>query len=130
MSVKLLLGALFALIAPALAAADEDTCDQSTHLTVMECLNARIGVAAAELKVLYSATLAQRPDLDPSDIRKTRAQLLKSQEAWRNYVTAQCDLVGGLQGGSNSWVTTFAMQCVLEETKKRVDFLKHLPQGG
>jgi uncharacterized protein YecT (DUF1311 family) len=128
MPAKFWIGALLALTLPAVVCAEDKPCSQTNPLAVLECLNAKTEVAAAELKALYSAVLARRPDAEPTDTRKEKGQLVKAQQAWRNYVTEHCAFVGGLEGGSNLWVTTFTMQCVLQETQERIDFFKDLTE--
>jgi hypothetical protein len=44
-----------------------------------------------------------------------------------------CALQGGMQGGSNAWVSTFAGLCEEKELKNRIEFLKSIadgPHGG
>jgi uncharacterized protein YecT (DUF1311 family) len=77
-----------------------------------------------KLNSVYKLALAALPEKDEQDIRKGREQLRKSQRAWLAYVRAQCDLEGGLQGGSNSWVSTFAGLCQEKEFNSRIAFLQ------
>jgi uncharacterized protein YecT (DUF1311 family) len=61
----------------------------------------------AQLDGLYRTALEKRPDSDRFDIRKGKAQLIKAEDAWQKYRTEHCKFVGGLQGGSNLWVSYF-----------------------
>ena|SRR5580698_5542880 len=75
-----------------------------------------------KLNSVYKLALAALPEKDEQDIRKGREQLRKSQRAWLAYVRAQCDLEGGLQGGSNSWVSTFSGLCQEKESTVGLHF--------
>lgn len=72
----------------------------------MACQDKRIQRLDDELNRVYKRALAALPDKDESDIRKGKEQLQKSQRAWLTYYEEQCALEGGLEGGSNPWVTT------------------------
>jgi uncharacterized protein YecT (DUF1311 family) len=63
------------------------------------------------------------------DTRKGREQLRKSQRAWLIYKNEQCALEGGLEGGSNSWVSTFAGDCEEKEYKSRIKLLQSVANG-
>ena len=82
------------------------------------------------LNDLYAAALESEPEPSGQDNRKGKPQLILSQKAWQTYVDANCNYVGGKQGGSNQWVSYFAQECMLEETQKRIDFFKNPPHGG
>ena len=71
----------------------------------------------------YQEALGKLPVTSKWDTRETKGQLEKAQRAWRVYRDENCSYVGGLQGGSSKWVTTFADDCAIEETEKRIDFL-------
>jgi uncharacterized protein YecT (DUF1311 family) len=121
------------VVMPHVALADEvagDPCTKSHNVAEVQCLGKKIEAAEKELDQLLSATLATLPDSDSNDIRKGKAQLRKAQNAWRSYRDENCQFIGGLQGGSNLWVTHFAADCMLDETKKRIEFFNRLPQGG
>ena len=123
---------LLVSLLPAMAVAQEltvDPCAQS-HLAYAKCVGKSLEAANAEVDRAYQSALAELPESDPNDTRKGRNQLRRAQEAWRNYVTEQCAFVGGVQGGSNLWVTTFAGECELKETAKRLEFFRNPPRGG
>lgn len=87
------------------------------------------------LNQVYKAALATMPEksdygsMPDNDNRKEREQLRKSQRAWLIYRNEQCALEGGLQGGSNNWVSTFSSYCEEKETKLRIKFLKTIVSG-
>jgi uncharacterized protein YecT (DUF1311 family) len=99
-------------------------CDGRSHYDEMICQGKRLKASDDELNRVYKLALAATPEKDESDDRKGREQLRKSQRAWLVYVREQCALEGGLQGGSNSWVTTFAGECQERELKSRIGFLQ------
>lgn len=82
------------------------------------------------LNALYEAALSEMPVVNELDIRKARQQLVLSQMAWREYVTKNCDFVGGKQGGSNQWVSFFSSECFINEIQKRIEFFRNIPHGG
>jgi uncharacterized protein YecT (DUF1311 family) len=114
---------------PAIALADDAACETGGHLADVQCFSKKLEAANAELDQLYRDTLTKLPDSVATDNRKGKAQLIKAQEAWRNYLDAQCTFIGGIQGGSNLWVTDFANRCEFDEIKNRIDFFKHVPWG-
>jgi uncharacterized protein YecT (DUF1311 family) len=116
-------------IVPIAGSAADDPCDGDSHLQDVQCLGKQIQALEKELDVLYRATLSKLPDSVPTDNRKGKPQLVKAQEAWRKYVDQHCDFIGGIQGGSNLWVTDFATRCELDEIKKRIEFFKNVPWG-
>ena len=69
------------------------------------------------------------PERDPQDSRRDQEQLRKSERAWLTYMHEDCALQGGMQGGSNAWVSTFAGLCEEKELKNRIDFLKSIADG-
>lgn len=107
--------------------AEEDPCNKDYHLAQVQCLGKKIQAAEVELDKQFKATVAQLPDSDPSDNRKGKEQLRKAQEAWRHYRDEHCAFIGGIQGGSNLWVSHFAGDCELEEINKRIEFFKNVP---
>ena len=113
-----------------LAYAGDDPCDREGHLAAVQCFSKELVAAEAVLDGLYKNELGKLPDSDPSDIRKGKAQLVKAQAAWKLYVEEHCNLVGGLQGGSNLWVTDFAARCTLDEINQRIKFFRNFPDGG
>jgi uncharacterized protein YecT (DUF1311 family) len=105
----------------------EDPCTLNYHLAQVQCLMKKIEAAEVELDNFFNAVLTQLPDTDPYDTRKGKAQLRKAQDAWRIYRNEHCAFIGGIQGGSNLWVTHFSGDCELEETNKRIEFFKSVP---
>ena len=116
------------LLASGHLAADESPCGGS-HLEQMQCLEAEIEALNATLDNLYQATLAKLPDSDRTDSRKGKAQLVRAQEAWRKYRDEHCAFIGGIQGGSNLWVSHFAANCEISETRNRITFFENVPWG-
>jgi uncharacterized protein YecT (DUF1311 family) len=110
-----------------LSASGQDLgCDGGSHRDQMVCQGKRLKALDDELNRVYKLALAAMPEKDEQDDRKGHEQLRKSQRAWLVYVREQCDLEGGLQGGSNSWVSTFAGQCQEKEFNSRIGFLQSI----
>jgi uncharacterized protein YecT (DUF1311 family) len=103
---------------------------QDYHLAQVQCLRKKIEATEVELDKVFNTVLTQLPDTDPYDTRKGKAQLSKAQDAWRTYRNEHCAFIGGIQGGSNLWVTHFAGDCELEETNRRIEFFKSVPWGS
>jgi len=110
------------------AYSQENDCDKS-HYDAMRCQSDRLKNLDDELNRVYKLALEARPEKVDTDIRKEREQLRKSQRAWLVYYHEQCTLEGGLDGGSNSWVTSFAMDCEEKELAHRIKFLKSVADG-
>jgi uncharacterized protein YecT (DUF1311 family) len=84
-----------------------------------------------ELNRVYQLALARIADNDPgNDVRKSTEQLRKSERAWLVYMREDCALKGGLEGGSNAWVSTFISTCQVERTKERITFLMAVADGA
>jgi uncharacterized protein YecT (DUF1311 family) len=112
-------------------AGEEAACDGADgHLAQVQCLSKQIAQLDKEMNKVYQQALVARPAQDTSDSRKNREQLRRSQRAWLTYKKENCVLVGGLEGGSNLWVTHFAGQCEKEELERRIEFLKGVAQGS
>jgi uncharacterized protein YecT (DUF1311 family) len=107
-----------------------DDCAQASGREQVQCLSDKIDAADTVLDTLYSAVLAKLPDNDPSDTRKSKAQLVKAEDAWRNYVDQNCAYIGAAEGGSNLWVTNFMARCQLDEIRKRIDFFRFPTTAG
>jgi uncharacterized protein YecT (DUF1311 family) len=103
-------------------------CDGS-HIAAMACQSKRLKDLDAELNRVYQLALAAMPEKDDQDIRRSREQLRKSQRAWLAFLHENCALEGGLQGGTNSWVSTFAGDCAEKELTARITFLKSVATG-
>jgi uncharacterized protein YecT (DUF1311 family) len=106
-----------------------DDCAQASDRAQVECLSAAIDAARKNLDGLYEAALAKLPENDPSDTRKGKAQLIKAQNAWAEYIRENCAYIGAAEGGSNLWVTNFAARCQLGEIRQRIAFFKHMPDN-
>ena len=48
----------------------------------------------------------------------------EERRLWRQYRPAQCALHGALEGGSDGWKNAFAGMCEVDETQKRIAYLK------
>lgn len=101
-------------------------CDGTSHVEQMACQGKRIQNLDDELNRVYKLALGVLPDKDEWDSRKGKEQLRKSQRAWLAYYREQCALEGGLEGGYNAWVTTFAADCEEKQLKNRIDFLQSI----
>jgi len=126
----LLLAAMSAALVPALVYADGQACTGGSQLEQNQCLGKQRGDLDRELNRIYKLALQARPEQDNADDRKSRAQLRKSQRAWLVYKRENCALQGGLQGGSNAWVSTFAGLCEKQELADRIEFLKKVANGA
>ena len=107
-----------------------DECDVSPDIAVAQCLNKRIKSLNITVDQLYNSALANMPVTDELDTRKSKAQLVKAQDAWKTYVQENCAYVGGLEGGGNLWATIFSEQCLRDEYRRRIDFFAHPPSNG
>jgi uncharacterized protein YecT (DUF1311 family) len=58
-----------------------------------------------------------------------RRHLIQSQAAWQTYVDESCAYIGGV-AGRNLWIAIITVQCLMRETRSRIDALGHLPTGG
>jgi len=104
------------------------SCDTGSHVDDMACQTLRAKALDVELNRVYQLALAAMPQKSAQDIRKGRDQLRKSQRAWLAYLHANCALEGGLEGGSNSYVSSFAADCEQKELASRITFLKSIAQ--
>ncbi len=117
------------LIACTSGAHAKDPCDGTDHLSEVQCTAVDVRRLNVELDEVHEKALESRPEQDDWESRKTRDQLRKSQAAWLQYKEENCVLVGGLEGGSNLWVSDFAQQCDKQEIENRIDFLKRVANG-
>jgi uncharacterized protein YecT (DUF1311 family) len=102
---------------------EDSGCGGEGTLADVQCLARYQQWLDRELNQAYAKALSKMPVSDPTDARKSREQLRKSQRAWLKYKTENCTLQGALEGGSNLWVTNFAAMCEERETKERIRFL-------
>jgi len=100
-------------------------CASGGGMDAYACAEHQLERTERRLTIAYRETLATLPDTDDRDKRKTKAQLVAAQKAWLAYRDANCDFQGGMEGGSNAWVSTFSTDCKIAETKKRIVYLKH-----
>ncbi len=107
---------------PCVVFAVDDTCSREGN--ELECLDLKIQSAEGELNQRFKDALAKLPDSHPEDNRKMKLQLEKAQAAWLNFRNEHCAHVGGIEGGSNKWVTQFAGECELKETLIRIKFFQ------
>ncbi len=106
------------------AIADSNQCDMKNgSLNTAQCKVEKLKSLEKELDAGYREALEKLPVTSKWDARETKGQLEKAQRAWRVFRDENCGYVGGLQGGSSKWVTTFANDCAIEETERRIDFL-------
>jgi len=117
------------LVAASFTASSQDVDCDGSHIAAMACQGKRLKDLDAELNRVYKLALDAMPEEDKQDIRKNREQLRKSQRAWLTFLHENCALEGGLQGGSNSWVSTFAGDCEEKELTNRIIFLKSVAAG-
>jgi uncharacterized protein YecT (DUF1311 family) len=114
--------------------AQEVTCREGgSHIEEDRCLGERLKRLDDELNRVYKTALASMQEHDPQDSRREQEQLRKSERAWLTYIREDSALQGGMQGGSNAWVSTFAGLCEEKELKNRIEFLKSIadgPHGG
>jgi len=120
----------FVTLASAAGTASSEPCDAQDHLSEVRCTAAEVARLNEELGAAYQKALDARPERDEFDLRKVRDQLRKSQLAWEKYKDENCTLLGGLEGGSNLWVTDFSEQCEKDEIQKRIEFLNRVATGS
>ena len=132
----LLIGTYIAATAPvALAAGNakvddiSDQCSTRGDRQQIECLSRQIDHLNGDLERAYQGALARLPEQDANDRRGSRDQLRKSEAAWLQYKQANCPLMGALQGGSNSWITHFALICEEQEIQTRTRVLQQIAGG-
>ena len=131
MDTRTSLGALLlAMTATASHAEGDVPCEATSHVDEMRCLGQELTRLDQVLDAAYPAALAARPESDDFDRRKNREQLRQSQLAWRHYMEENCDLLGGLEGGGNLWVSDFAARCRKTETEQRIEFLGRVANGS
>lgn len=121
--------AVAALVAASFNASSQDVDCNGSHIAATACQGKRLKSLDAELNRVYMLALAAMPEKDDQDDRKGREQLRKSERAWLTFLHENCALEGGLQGGSNSWVSTFAGDCEEKEVASRIIFLKSVAAG-
>lgn len=128
---RLLILSFLATVLSNFTAFAQDDCDAKaeSHYDQRMCQGKRLEALDAKLNKVYKLALAKMPERDDSDNTKGQKQLRKSQRAWLTYYNEQCDLEGGLQGGSNSWVSTFAGECAEREIDSRIKFLQSIANG-
>ncbi len=88
-----------------------------------QCLGATIEKLEKQLDKVYQKALNAMPEQHENDARKSREQLRVSQAAWTTYKNENCALIGGMEGGTNLWVTHFGSLCEVEAVIKRTEFL-------
>lgn len=115
---------------PPATALGANTCAGATTIEFAQCLSRQLNALQKKLAGVYEGVLQRTPEHSAFDDRKTRAQLEKAQAAWENYTRANCAYVGAIEGGSNAWVTVFEVQCLIQETKARIQFFEHPPTMG
>jgi uncharacterized protein YecT (DUF1311 family) len=135
--VILFAGLLSGFLAPLHAQADQNECSNyGSSIEYAQCLSSKLTELRGQLDRSYRRALETVPNRSPapSDNRQTtqqlRQHLVQSQAAWQTYVAEICAYAGGVQGGSSIWVTIFQVQCLLKETRSRIEYLEHLPTGG
>jgi uncharacterized protein YecT (DUF1311 family) len=111
-------------------ASDSACLTQNSSIKSAQCASEKLRAAEALLDENFQEALGKLPESSDWDIRKTKSQLEKAQEAWRIYRDENCKYIGGLKGGNNVSVTTFSTECSLHETQQRIEFFKNLPRGG
>lgn len=105
---------------------DSSGCGGDGNLGDTQCLGRYLKWLEGELTQAYGKALSKMPPSHPMDIRKSREQLRKSQQAWLKYKSDNCRLEGALEGGSNLWVTHFAAICEERELRQRISFLRKI----
>jgi uncharacterized protein YecT (DUF1311 family) len=115
------------------ARADTTACptDQGT-VAYAQCYGTEVAKARKELEQTFQQSLDKIPDRPPGeheDVRNSPQELRKfliaSQDAWSKYIDASCALYGGSHG-RGLWIYIFYADCVIRETRSRIDALRHL----
>jgi uncharacterized protein YecT (DUF1311 family) len=121
--------AVLAFAALSFSAFAQDPDCAGSHFEQMQCQGKRLKSLDDELNRVYQLALDAMPAKNALDIRKGREQLRRSQRAWLTYFHEDCTLIGGLRGGSDSWVTTFASDCEEKALADRIAFLQAIADG-
>ncbi len=106
-----------------------DRCSTGGGREQMECRSQQIDRLNGDLDRAYEDALARLPEHDANDLRGSRGQLRASEATWEQYQHANRPLVGAMQGGSNLWITYFALICQEQEIHARTDWLKQIANG-
>ena len=124
----ILSGLLLSYIPAKAFAEDKINCeDQQNAYENKMCNGMELEKLDKELNLIWKKALAKVPAAGKTDdLRKERAQFITAQKAWLQYRENHCAVMGGLQGGSNQWVTIFAQNCDIGMTQERIKFLKEV----
>ena len=115
---------------PVIADEKIDCTNPDNAVAQRECNGQEFLKLDKEMNVIWKEALSKVPaDGTTDDKRKERHQFISAQKAWLKYRDEQCAFDGGLQGGSNLWVTIFAQQCEISDTTERIKFLKQIVKG-
>ena len=114
---------------PSTVVAGSAECEGKSNFEQVQCISKHLQELDRELNRVYKLALEAMPERNNNDRRKEQEQLRKSQRAWLKYKDDNCALVGGLEGGSNLWVTHFAALCEEKELTNRIEFLKGIADG-
>jgi uncharacterized protein YecT (DUF1311 family) len=105
------------------------------HIAEYQCVDRNNERKAAQMENLYSRAIeklqehaAASADTFP-DLRRSHVYLEWSQAAWKQFVDSHCTVVGGLMGGSNAWVSRYAVTCYSDELDRRIKFLETVVAG-
>jgi len=107
-----------------------DRCSAGRDRQQVECLSQQIDRLNDDLDRAYESALAKLPEHDANDKRGSRDQLRQSEASWLQYKQANCPLMGAMQGGSNLWITHFALICEEQEIQARTTLLKQIADGN
>lgn len=107
---------------------EDSGCGGSGNLDDVQCLARYLKWLDAKLNGAYSKAMTALPTRASSDHRGEQEQLRKSQRAWLIFYRENCALEGGLEGGTNLWVTHFSALCEERELKARIRFLERISE--
>jgi uncharacterized protein YecT (DUF1311 family) len=99
---------------------------QKSHYDDEQCQSKRLQELDAGLNRVYKQALAVKPENEETRLCKSREQLRRPQKTWLAYINEECALEGGMEGGSNDWVSTFASSCEEKDFKSRIELLKSI----
>jgi uncharacterized protein YecT (DUF1311 family) len=117
------------------ALADTTDCknDKDTA-SFAQCITAALAKTREDLQVAFKQALESIPPLPLSDVQDSRKtgemlkrHLIQAQSAWETYANETCSFVGGMQG-RGLWIGIFGSECLIRESRARIDALRHLPK--
>jgi uncharacterized protein YecT (DUF1311 family) len=136
---------LLAALLCASAARADDLTDCPFHVRPLACpqykasaLTDKLAELRQRLDQSYQQALAKFPDRTVVDADGTvrhiapepKQRLVQSQAAWQGEIEKTCAYSGGVQDGTSTRAKLVELQCRVQATQSRIEFLEHLPPGS